>query len=567
MRLARACFDAAPGEDNSMIETRDTSSSTAGGLVVYVPGMRARRAEKALPAERRVEALLAGLRAEPRLAGFDFFVYPRAITRFSRGNLSARGDELADVLDEYWCDNGRPEKVILIGHSIGGLLVRHAYLAALADARKQPWARCVERIVLLAAPNRGFNPRRIPALYRGILSAALAVPPFARRYVWTDAVVGAPYLTDLRMRWIQTMTAEDPPDVIVVQVVGHDDSSITFDDSVDIEVRRNSRTVGIAFADHQTVVSPESPLDPDREQFRRLVKTVTGEDDPADGDGADDTPPPAGDVTDVVFLIHGIRANAYGWVRMLSDRIEKEGNKVTGRKFRSVHPSYGYLAAFNFAIPFGHDRQLRAFADWYTEQYARYPHANFHFVGHSNGTYIFGKSLHRVPSMQFTNVYLGGSVLPTNWTVRNGQVLRLVNVCGTGDIPVGILCGSLHGLLRRDVGTGGFAGFDNPPPDSKQWVSVRGGHGTAFKDERLPAVARFIVAGDPPPDDDIDEKRWARVTTKYLFGFASRLLMIVSPWLVAAALAGLGFLVVSSGTAAVITLGSLLVLVTLLRAL
>ncbi len=28
-----------------MIETRDTSSSTAGGLVVYVPGMRARRTE------------------------------------------------------------------------------------------------------------------------------------------------------------------------------------------------------------------------------------------------------------------------------------------------------------------------------------------------------------------------------------------------------------------------------------------------------------------------------------------------------------------------------------------
>jgi len=89
-RLARACFDAAPGEGNSMIETRDTWSSTAGGLVVYVPGMRARRAEKALPAERRVEAVLAGLRAEPRIAGFDYFVHPRAITRFSRGNLSAR---------------------------------------------------------------------------------------------------------------------------------------------------------------------------------------------------------------------------------------------------------------------------------------------------------------------------------------------------------------------------------------------------------------------------------------------------------------------------------------------
>lgn len=277
--------------------------------------------------------------------------------------------------------------------------------------------------------------------------------------------------------------------------------------------------------------------------------------------------------------MHGIRTNAYGWVRKLAERLEQP--TAAEATILVVHPSYGYLPAFNFALPFGHDRQLRAFADWYTQTRARHPRAPFHFVGHSNGTYIFGHSLRRIPSMTFENVYLGGSVLPRTypWNHRS-QVKNLVNVCGSRDIPVGILCSALRGVGRRDVGVGGYAGFDNPPPLTRQWVNIDGGHAAPFDDRRLDEVASYIRSGTPPTAQDLPasskgltrsqrralSNRWLIVPSSYVFGFASRLVKVLAPWVLIGSLVGLALLFLTDTTAAAIVVGSTVVAVTLLRA-
>jgi hypothetical protein len=105
------------------------------------------------------------------------------------------------------------------------------------------------------------------------------------------------------------------------------------------------------------------------------------------------------------------------------------------------------------------------------------PTVPFHFVGHSNGTYLFGHSLRNVRALRFARVYLGGSVLPGDFDwlsiAGNGQVDNLVNVCATKDKPVGWLCSLLRGLGRDDVGTGGFDNFDVVAPASaKQFHSL-----------------------------------------------------------------------------------------------
>ena len=45
--------------------------------------------------------------------------------------------------------------------------------------------------------------------------------------------------------------------------------------------------------------------------------------------------------------------------------------------------------------------------------FAEAPAAEFYFAGHSNGTYILGESLRRIPRMQFARIYIAASVLPT----------------------------------------------------------------------------------------------------------------------------------------------------------
>lgn len=223
------------------------------GLLVYVRGLSEDK--------HASDALITRLVGEERFRGWATFVHPRMITPFERGNLGERGNELAEVIDQHWRALGRPAAIVLIGHSLGGLMARHAYLAGLAEQRPDRWADRVQRIALLAAPNRGFEPRRLPAFRRWAVSAALAVPPLARRFVATDAIVGAPYLADLRLRWIDRMTAPDAPRTPVVQIVGYDDPLITFEDSIDLESMPGSRTIGIAFADHDQVVEPRSKLD------------------------------------------------------------------------------------------------------------------------------------------------------------------------------------------------------------------------------------------------------------------------------------------------------------------
>ena len=66
-------------------------------------------------------------------------------------------------------DGGEYERIILIGYSAGGLIIRKTYLIAMGygdddelvgDTRPLQWAKKVERIILMAAINRGISDTR-----------------------------------------------------------------------------------------------------------------------------------------------------------------------------------------------------------------------------------------------------------------------------------------------------------------------------------------------------------------------------------------------------------------------
>jgi pimeloyl-ACP methyl ester carboxylesterase len=492
-------------------------------LLVYVPGLNAAPTAAAM-------SLLDRLRAEPGHADDRVWVYPERITRFSRGRLAGRARELGERIDLYWDGNGRADEIVLIGHSIGGLLLRYAYLVALGGFGDPPreWVRHVRRIVLLATPNRGVAISRLrwPLRWGVALLAALG-----HGFTLEDGIQGSPFLTNLRVEWIRQLARlGEPP--LVVQIRGGHDRLVEREDSRDLEAMPTSAQIAVPRATHEDVmVVDDEPEDYPGERYDILRDAIIGTVEPTDPPAL---PPSEQAVTAVVFLLHGIRAGIGTWVTKLGGKLQRAGANVL-----VATPSYGYLSAYSFAIPFGHRRQLRWFADQYSYLLARHPTVPFHFVGHSNGTYLFGQSLRQIRALRFARVYLAGSVLPRefDWLTpdRNGQVNELVNVCATDDKPVGWLCSLLRGVGRRSIGTGGFDNFDVVPPASSQQLhSLHGGHGAALTDERLDAVAAYIQAGvrptwDQPPNSELREPR-------PLFGLISR----IAPFLAWLLLAGLG---------------------------
>jgi hypothetical protein len=74
---------------------------------------------------------------------------------------------------------------------------------------------------------------------------------------------------------------------------------------------------------------------------------------------ADSLPPNHNDdkVTDVVFVIHGIRDKGF-WTQKIARAIKKEAEERTDTEFRSMTTSYGYFAMAPFVLPWSAGERL-----------------------------------------------------------------------------------------------------------------------------------------------------------------------------------------------------------------
>ncbi len=497
-------------------------------LLVYVAGLREKPAA--------IRPLLARLRAEPGRADDEVWIYPNPVRPWTRGSLAGHAQRFADRLQAYWDVAGRPQEIVLVGHSIGGVLIRYAYLLACGElgGREQDWAANVGRIVLLAAPNGGVEPSRLPVSARlaTVLGAAVL-----GRYAALDVLSGSAFVTNLRLEWIRrfaTAGADAPP---VVQVHGTADPLVVAEDSRDVERAPRGAQLVLPGATHGDIVSIDGVVE-DRpgQRYELLRQAIIGRVRPTE-------PEPMSqrdrETTAVVFLLHGIRAGIGDWIKELRPLLDAGDGTV-----QVVSSSYGRLSAFNFVMPFARRATLRWFQDRYSYHFARYPDVPFHFVGHSNGTYMLGQSLRAVRALRFDRVYLAGSVLPRDFDwlecETRAQIRSLVNVCATKDVPVAWLCSALRGIGSRDIGVGGFAGFDMAPSSATQLLNVRGGHGAGLAVDALPAVAKFVRDGEHPVDPTETPPGW--------FALVSRAVPAVAPVLAAGIVASLAAVIALSAS-------------------
>jgi hypothetical protein len=496
---------------------------------------------------RRYRPLLTELRKEPGLdeASAEFLLFDQVTHRIGLRRMAHFADELAAEINQCWVTHGGFEDVILFGHSIGGLLVREAYLLASGDSSEPrfAWARAVRRIVLLAAPNRGISALR-PINWFGDRLARLFL--FWVHFTYQDFMKGSAFITNLRLRWIRRFRAQTcDPDALplVLQLRGTDDKTVQECDSADVLAFPKGQQVPVPGADHSSIAllpvqrgdggRPELTTQ-GRERYTLLRNALLrGPETLGLVDLELARPKPVVSSDRVVFILHGIRArNIKSWLKILAEEISARDPGIT-----PIRPNYGYFSALRFVLPSVRRRNIHLLQDLYAQRLAENPDTTFHFIGHSNGTYMLGESLRQVPAMTFKRVVLVGCVLPTDFFAVGKDVRdQVVAVRSDGarlDWPVGILCRVLRGTLRmKDVGTAGYDGFAGDFVEDYRFHP--GGHGGMFTAENVRSIVDFVLGPQPAG---------ARMTVPMLSEHSGfRFLSLLSPVLVGLALVSLVFL-------------------------
>lgn len=445
-------------------------------IFAYVPGLTGTEAEW--------QPLVQRLRRD---LGGEWKALEHRCGPFSRKSPWEVARQISAQLDDL-CGDGSGVALTLIGHSIGGVLVRAAYLMALGKLGSGPiqynWPGSVTRFVLLASIDRGIHPTGSTRARWGLRVLRL-LRPFGVRLV-RELIRGSEFITNVRISWMRYYRAlPEPP--LVVQIFGTEDDEVMRADCMDQEQFPYATALEVPGGNHVDLHKLDSTPDPEL-HYRRLHRAISDE---FQRTGVD---PQGQEKQQVVMLLHGIRASAMEWPDRLREEIKRRNAAAIVRC-----PSYGYFTALRFAVPFLHRKPLRWFYDEYSQLLAMYPTAEFAFVGHSNGTYLMAQSIAAIPSMVFERAFLGGCVLPQiyPWEQRRGQVKDIVNAFSHSDAIVGWICSALAGIGRRDVGTAGFEGFHSLEPSEQ--LTVKAGHGAAFDTAGdLASVADYILTGNRP---------------------------------------------------------------------
>lgn len=509
------------------------------------------------------------LKAEPGHHQDTFKEWDHHVRPWSLEEMDQLAHQLQAEIDVWWklagddSGAGGYDEIVLVGHSLGGLLIRHAFLlgqgeeAGYSKLRKQEWVDAVTRVVLLATPNRGFAPKNLSRRHRFVYRLARLV----LRLTAKDLQQGSAYVTDLRIRWMRFFQAH-PSDVRVVQMLGGDDELVNRDDSLDIEVLPTAAHISVPGTRHDDIFDT-THAERGEDRYQLIRRAVFGIYDPTIPEGFE-----AETDASVVFILHGIRAGKDRWVRHIKDAFKEDTPYGNDKKYVLFGPSYGRVSALSFALPFTRGKNLRFLQDRYSDYVARYPNATFHFIGHSNGTYLLGKALATVPAIRFNKVFLAGTVLPQDydWSERfqARQVGTLRNDRSFKDRVVAYLCSALRGLRMRDVGTAGVFGFDKLDREIEGIVYPAGGHGGALEDDSLAGIVNFIhPSTQPTPQEQLLTPTGA---PSRAIGFVARLIQSLVLFAIIGLVVLAVFMVIWFETVgALIVAAALLVVIFLLR--
>jgi pimeloyl-ACP methyl ester carboxylesterase len=423
------------------------------------------------------------------------------------------------------------EEIVLIGHSLGALLVRKVYVIACGDGDEnqpgekegrgglvdaRPWSNSVRRIILFAAMNRGWsithhlNISTAAQLYIGSLFGNALLSFLGKRLIIFQIRRGAPFLTNLRLQWIamqKRAIAEGRRVATTIQLLGTVDDLVAPDDNIDLTTGRDFLYLDVPASGHVSVIQLD---DTDEGTARRRVFQLALN-APEDEIRSQSRPPSdptlaqvRRDVTNVIFVIHGIRDAGY-WTQRIARKVESLGG-VPPRIYASQTSTYGYFPMLPFLLPSRRRAKVEWLMDQYVEAKVLYPNADFSYFGHSNGTYLAARAFELYPACRFSRVVFAGSVVRKNYdwreAIQKGQVGAILNYVASADWVVAWFPGALEMLRLQDLGTAGHNGFAQArthrgiiPLFERSFL--RGQHGAALVEKNWDDIADFIVNGIP----------------------------------------------------------------------
>lgn len=472
------------------------------------------------------------------LDGADILRPNIPLDTWSMASSSRITAELLLVIDQAWGkreSNGTPYKrIIIVGHSMGGLLGRKLYVAACGENQEapfeselkdnlaelgavslttnRPWAKAVDRIVLLAGMNRGWEISHHMSIPRAISMQIGVAVGYALEWFYERPPIiftirrGSPFITNLRLQWIYMKEHAEKKhigDALTVQLLGTVDDLVSPDDNIDLVSGKDFVYQEVQQSGHADVITMDQTEagrkrhDAFIEAFNPFPKTEI-EFDPF---------VVRRDVTDVVFVIHGIRDEGY-WTHKIARRVQKLGRQSSNcRIIAAETSSYGYFPMLSFLTPGERQEKVEWLMDRYTEARAKYPAADFHFIGHSHGTYLLAKALKDYSSVRFKQVVFAGSVVRRDYQWRElvpERVNSVLNFMATADWVVAFFPKALESVGVQDLGSAGHDGFYNAeeqPGLLEPKTYIIGEHSAALKEAMWDSIAEFTITGkfQPPP--------------------------------------------------------------------
>jgi pimeloyl-ACP methyl ester carboxylesterase len=378
-------------------------------------------------------------------------------------------------------------------------------------------------MILLAGINRGWSmdpkPKHTPFLiyliYRAfsLLTTVIPICRLSRSFYR-----GEPFVENLRIQWHRLERSEPIPPTI--QLYGREEDVVTCEDMTDIQFCSHFIFLDVPGTGHFNAANfHQKDLGPRRrrrflEALKSPIPTLLEQPKLKLPERTKDvTEELVGqnnlEVNDVVFVIHGIR-DFGDWTLELPKCIEQIASEK-GLRVLVNSPAYKRFPMLRFLLGRSRRKNVRWFVDKYVTALARYPNARFHFIGHSNGTYLLADALQRYDSMRFHRVAFAGSVVrrayPWDAIFDAGRVTAVRNDRSANDWVVAVFprffeqFWEVTGISLGNIGSAGVFGFQDNAGRRHQTL-IRGGHGAAIDPKNHPSLVRYILGIDDRPTLD-----------------------------------------------------------------
>jgi hypothetical protein len=333
------------------------------------------------------------------------------------------------------------------------------------------WVAAVDRMVLFAAMNRGWDLQKIDnrtwttqlMLTAGVVVSSLT----GTGKLGMGLERGSPFVGNLRLDWLRMVRKQGDRAASIVQLLGERDDLVTPGDDIDNVTAPNFIFIRVDDTDHDNIrkMSRDDPTGAKRADFFKKALTLPLEQLRANYTTNQFRLEKDEQKKHIVFIKHGIRDMA-DWSFPLSDALKRSSPDIA-----VVVEKFPYFSMMSFLVWWDRQSEVRRFVDEYASVLAKYPNADkISYVGHSFGTYIVASALERYPSITFHRLHFAGSTVRRDydWGALKDRFQALRNDRASSDWVVAIFPRAFeqlsqlfdaHGPGPLDVGSAGFNGF------------------------------------------------------------------------------------------------------------